>query len=554
MAKGVQSMSAASRPLGEATYVASKLDRAWLQNVQRKLYARSMEQPDYVWRKLWGLVTDPHNLRLAVVQVARNRGARTAGVDGVTVRTILRAGADAFVEQLREELRRGRFRPSPVRRVRIPKAGKPGKFRPLGIPTVKDRVVQAALKHILEPIFEADFYPVSYGFRPGRSVAATLEHLRLLLRPRRVRSTGQSRRLPYQWAIEEDIKGCFDHLDHHALMVRLRRRVGDTKVSRLVLAFLKAGVLEAMSLQRTDAGTPQGGILSPLLANIALSAIEERYERHVWPRRTPKLRTVPAAIGKRAAGRRNYDRRRGCAIRFPLRYADDFIVLVGQPNDPAPWREAERIAREEKELLAKDLWEQLRLELSEEKTLVTSVTKPLRFLGHHVQVRNHPTHGRMVAHVVIPRERTQHLRERIKGVFCRSTVGTTLASRLRILNPMLRGWCYFYRHAWGAKRVFSRLDYYVWWTILRWLKKKHPRGAMKRLVNRYGYQRPGRRALKWQDDNVMPFEAASVSVHHFYLGSMRPPIFASTSMESPVRNESRTPGSGRGTRRPPGAT
>ena len=539
-------MSTASKPLGEAMYVASKADGAWLQSEQRKLYARSMEQPDYQWRKLWGLVTDLRNLRLAFVRVARNKGARTAGVDGITVRAIRRAGADAFVEQLREELRRGRFRPSPVRRVLIPKAGKPGRFRPLGIPTVKDRVVQAALKHILEPIFEADFYPVSYGFRPGRSAAAALEHLRRLLRPKRVRSTGEPRRLAYQWAIEGDIKACFDHIDHHGLMVRLRRRVGDGKVSRLVLAFLKAGVMEQMSLLRTDAGTPQSGILSPLLANIALSAIEERYERHVWPRRTPRLLTSPAAIGKRATGTRHYDRCRGHAIRFPLRYADDFIVLVGKPSDPKPWPEVERVAHEEKEELAKDLRERLHLELSEDKTLVTPVTRSIRFLGHHVRVRRHPTHGRWVAQVVIPRQRTQHLRERIKGVFHRSTTATSLASRLRVLNPMLRGWCYFYRHAWGAKRVFSRLDHYVWWTILRWLKKKHPRAAMRQLASRHGWKKPGGRALKWRDGNVVPFEAARIPVARLYLGSMRPPAYASTSMESPVRNESRTPGSGTG--------
>ena len=547
-------MSAVSKPLGKVTYVASKPDKAWLQSMQRKLYARSLEQPDYVWRKLWGLVTDLRNLRLSLARVARNKGARTAGVDGVTVRKILRAGGDAFVEQLREELRRGRFRPSPVRRVRIPKAGKPGKFRPLGIPTVKDRVVQAALKHILEPIFEADFYPVSYGFRPGRSVAAALEHLRRLLRPKRVRSTGESRRLAYQWAVEGDIKGCFDHIDHHALMVRLRLRVGDRKVSRLVLAFLKAGVLEEMRLHRSDSGTPQGGILSPLLANIALSVIEERYERHVWPRRTPKLWTDPVAIGKRATGTRNYDRRRGHVIRFPIRYADDFIVLMGKPSDPAPWREVERAAHEEKELLAKELRKRLHLELSEEKTLVTLVTEPIRFLGHHVRVRAHPTHGRTVAHISIPRDRTQHLRERIKGVFRRSSTGGTLAACLRMLNPMLRGWCNFYRHAWGAKRVFARLDHYVWWTILRWLKKKHPRVAMKKLASQYGWKKPGGRSLRWGDGDVVPFEAASVRVARFYFGMMRPPSFASTSMESPVRNERRTPGSERGVRRPPGVT
>ena len=216
-------MRAGSKPLGKAVYSAAQSDLGWVQNVQRKLYARSSKQPDYVFRELWGLVTDLRNLRAAVGRVARNRGARTAGVDGVTVRkVVLGQGVDAFTEQVRAELRSGLFRPSPVRRVMIPKPNQPGKYRPLGIPTVKDRVVQAALKNILEPIFEADFFPVSYGFRPGRAVHGAIEHLKKLLRPR-----GKVRRLPYPWAVEGDIKGCFDNISHHGLMCRFRRRVVD---------------------------------------------------------------------------------------------------------------------------------------------------------------------------------------------------------------------------------------------------------------------------------------------------------------------------------------
>ena len=315
-------MRTAARPLGKAMYVASQSDKDWLRSVQQKLYTRSRNDLDYVFDKLWGLITDPCNLRIALERVARNKGHRTAGVDGVTVRRIVREGGDEFLRQLRIELRAGSYRPQPVRRVLIPKIGQPGKFRPLGIPTVKDRVVQAAMKHVLEPIFEADFYPISYGFRPGKGVHGALEHLRLLLRPRQTRSTAETR-LPYQWAIEGDIKGCFDHIDHHGLMIRIRRRVSDSKVSRLIVAFLKAGVLSREQFSLSEAGTPQGGILSPLLANIALSAIEERYERHVWPRRTPTIRTDAAEIQKRAMSFRSADRRRGEIVCFPIRYADD---------------------------------------------------------------------------------------------------------------------------------------------------------------------------------------------------------------------------------------
>jgi RNA-directed DNA polymerase len=291
---------------------------------QRKLYARSYENPDYVFRKLWGLMTEPRNLRLAFGRVARNRGRRTAGVDGLTVRSVVVKGVDAFVDKVRKELRSGVFRPSPVRRVLIPKPGQPRKFRPLGIPTVKDRVVQAAMKNILEPIFEADFYPCSYGFRPGRSAHAALEELRKLLSPRHVTIGAAAEvRLPYQWAIEGDIKGCFDNINHHGLMERVRRRVGDAKVNRLIVAFLKAGVMAEEQFLRNGTGTPQGGILSPLLANIALSVLDERYERHTWPRRSPTLLHDTRKVQLRAASNRNWDKRAGNIVLFPVRYADD---------------------------------------------------------------------------------------------------------------------------------------------------------------------------------------------------------------------------------------
>lgn len=508
-------------------YVAPTSDKEWLRNVQRTLHEQSRTELDYVFRKLWGLVTDLRNLRNAFARVARNRGRRTAGVDGVTVYQLVKGdGVERFLEDLREALRRRQYQPSPARRVLIPKPGQPGKSRPLGIPTITDRVVQAALKNVLEPIFEADFYPVSYGFRPGRGVHAALEHLRLMLRPRPIETAmGVERRLPYQWAIEGDIKGCFDNIDHHALMNRIRRRIGDTRVCRLVRAFLKAGVLSEEVFSRTESGTPQGGILSPLLANIALGVIEERYELGVWPRRTPTLRTDPAEITNRARAYRARQRRAGKPGFYPIRYADDFIILVSVPPGPNESDRARQVAEEEKAALAVYLREHVGLELSERKTLVTEVTKPFRFLGHHVRVRAHPDHGRMVSTSVIPRERSQLFRERIKKLFRMSTTWRSLEQQLGLLNPMLRGWANFYRHAWGAKKVFSALDHYVWWTIARWLQKKHCL-SVKRLAPRYGWKKPGGRCLRWQDSGVRLFEAQTVTVEQYKLGWMRGPDFA----------------------------
>lgn len=522
-----------------------------LLSVQRRLYARSAGNLDYVFCKLWGLITEPANLRIALARVARNRGRRTGGVDRVTVHTILKQGVDTFLQEVRKELRADLYRPSPVRRVLIPKLGQPGKFRPLGIPTVKDRVVQAAVKNILEPLFEADFYPTSYGFRPGRSVHGALEHMQQLLRPREPKH-GEGQRLPYQWTIEGDIKGCFDNIGHHSLMERVRRRIGDAKVNRLVLAFLKAGAISEEQFTRTVDGTPQGGILSPLLANIALSALDERYERQVWPRRTPTLRTDPKEIQRRAVSNRASLRRRGDVVLFPIRYADDFLILVGAPPGPEQNRRAEEAAQHEKTRVATLLKERLNLELSDAKTLVTPVTSPIRFLGHQIRVRHVPEKGRITYSATIPKDKSHHLRERIKRHFNRSTIRMTLENRLLTLNPVLRGWSNFYRHAHRSKRVFQWLDHYVWWTIFRWLKKKHNCACASALIPRYGWRRAGGRALRWRDGSTVPFEMARTRTGRFRLAWIRPPYFALTSTESPVHNERCTPGLEGGARKPAG--
>jgi RNA-directed DNA polymerase len=540
MAKGGSEVRASAKPQGKRpTYVAPRSDVDWLLIEQRKLYARSMENLDYVFCKLWGLVTDERNLRIAVARVTRNRGSRTAGVDGLTLRMAIRDGVDAFVAKARAELRSGAYRPSPVRRVLIPKLGQPGKFRGLGIPTVRDRVVQAALKNILEPVFEADFYPTSYGFRPGRSAHGALEHLRLLLRPQEAGPEAK-RRLTYQWAIEGDIKACFDNIDHHALMVRFRRRVGDRKVNRLVLAFLKAGILSEQQFTRSDAGTPQGGILSPLLANIALGVLDERYSRVVWPRRmrnarwgswTKTLTSAPKILARASAMREMDLRKRRMPIAFPIRYADDFIILVAAPTGPEQFDRAREAAMKEKEELAALLKSELGLDLSETKTLVTPVTEPMRFLGHHVRVRRHPTKGIMVSATLIPKTASHRLREKVKELFRRHTTAKTLANRLQELNPLLIGWSNFYRHAWGAKKVFASIDSYVWWTIARWLRKKH-RSSYRKAGRRYGWRGP-RGGLNWQDGAIRPWLMARRRVCPYSLGWMKTPSFASSTSGEP---------------------
>ena len=207
---------------------------------------------------------------------------------------------------------------------------------------------------------------------------------------------------------------------------------------------------------------------------------------------------------------------------MPVRYADDFILLVSASSE----QRTEEAAHQEKAALAAALKEEISLELSETKTLVTRVTEPLRFLGHHVRVRVHPRNGKLVSTAVIPRDRGHRLRERVKALLKRSTIGSTLEARLKLLNPVLRGWCNFYRYAWGAKKVFGRLDTYVRWTIYRWLQKKHPTRDAKWLISRYGWRKPNGRAVRWHDGGTRVFVMASTRVKRFLLGWQKPPSFA----------------------------
>ena len=230
--------------------------------MQTKLHQWAMADPGRRFDDVFNLVYDPAFLVVAWRRVRGNRGARSAGIDGIAPRSIV-FGAGEFLTGLRDDLKARRFTPVPVRERMIPKAG--GKLRRLGIPTVADRVVQASLKLVLEPIFEADFHPCSYGFRPRRRAQDAIAEIHYLASPPR----------NYEWVFEADIEACFDNIDHTALMDRVRRRVGDKRVLGLVKAFLRAGILSEDAVRRdTVTGTPQGGILSPLLANIALSVLD----------------------------------------------------------------------------------------------------------------------------------------------------------------------------------------------------------------------------------------------------------------------------------------
>jgi len=264
-----------------------------VRRMQAKLHRWATEDPGRRFGDLFNLVYDPAFLVHAWERVSTNKGAKTAGIDKATAAGIETwIGVGAFLGQIRDSLKTGEFRPDEVRRVMVPK-GNTGKFRKLGIPTIADRVVQASLKLVLEPIFEADFKPCSYGFRPNRRAQDAIAEIHHFA----------SESINYRWVFETDIKACFDEISHSALMGRLRVRIKDKRICALVKAFLKSGVLTDLGdREETLTGTPQGGILSPLLANIALSALDDHFDRQ-WQQ---EMGTKQQRANRRRNGQGNW--------------------------------------------------------------------------------------------------------------------------------------------------------------------------------------------------------------------------------------------------------
>ena len=432
---------------------------------QTKLHRWAAEDENKCFGDLFNLLCDPATLVVAWERVKHNRGSKTAGVDGETRKRIEQTGVENVLSELRQALRDGSYAPLPVRERKIPKRGS-GKVRSLGIPALRDRIVQMAAKLVLEPIFEADFCPTSFGFRPGRRAQDAIEEGRRFINPPGC----------YEWVIEGDVENCFGALHHGLLMEQVRRRVTDKRVLALIRKFLAAGVMSELgTVTATPSGTPQGAILSPVLANVALSVLDRHFEA-AW-----------RALG--VPSQRSWHRAKGRATYRLIRYADDFLVMVAGTR-----AQTEAIKKQTTEFMA----EQMRLTLSPEKTAITHVDDGFDFLGW--RVKRVPRPGRAPVAITFPSDRALgDIKHRIKTLTKSNMVNLSLDELIRALNPKLRGWTNYHRHS-AAKRCFGYLSYYLWWRVIRWLRRKYPHLTWKQIKRRYwgrDWTSPEGRRLHW---------------------------------------------------------
>lgn len=406
-----------------------------VRRLQRKLWTAAKQSEGRRFHALYDRIYRDDILWEAWERVRSNRGA--AGVDRMTLAVVEEYGTDRMLRELSGALRSGEYRPAPVRRVEIPKPD--GRKRPLGIPTVVDRVAQQAAKIVLEPIFEADFLPCSFGFRPQRSATDALEKIRTAFPKGAV------------FVLEADIQNFFGEIDHERLMGLVAQRISDRRVLKLLRSWLGAGVMDSAGVvQRAVAGTPQGGVISPLLANIYLHAFDRAWAEHG----TGEL----------------------------IRYADDFVVLCRTGS------QAEEARRRATALLG-----DLGLVLAPEKTSVVDLRdgrQGFDFLGCHFHAR---MSGRMweqygkvryYLHRWPSQRAMKHARARVRALTGRNRVGVDLRVTIGALNLFLRGWGGYFRTGNAAKK-FRQLERYVIWRLTRLLIKQRGRNLRAGQVKRW---------------------------------------------------------------------
>lgn len=394
------------------------------QELCEKLYLAAKISETRRFHALYDKVSRMDFLEEAWKQVKANKGS--AGVDNETIIDILEKGEDIVLTEIQQVLKaKKKYRPRKVKRVYIPKPD--GSKRPLGIPTVRDRIIQASAKMIMEPIFEADFLNCSYGFRPNRNAHEALEEIRTAI------NSG------YRIVLDADIKGFFDNINHEKLLDFVGNRINDRKFLKLIRKWLECGVMESGVVYETDKGTPQGGVISPLLANIYLHEFDK-----YW--------TLESGIDSKL-----------------IRYADDFVILFKAKEDAKNGLN-----------LVKSKLKELDLELNEEKTRVVDTNKGdngFDFLGFHHRRVMSQEYGKYYTQKWPSKKSMKSIRNKIRGTIgSRSVLYKSMEEVVKELNPILRGWMNYFRFG-NSCRCFTQIDNYMHERLALWWRKKHQKSG-----------------------------------------------------------------------------
>jgi group II intron reverse transcriptase/maturase len=413
--------------------------------MQRKLSLWATQDGGRRFYDLHGLVCDENWLRLAKDYVAQNAGSKTAGCDGLDMGEF-EAEEERNLTKLREALQTGTFAACPVRRVYIPKPN--GKYRPLGIPTIRDRIVQEAIRMVLEPIYEAGFSQYSFGFRPNRR---TMDAIKCI-------TWSTQERKKYFWVIEGDISAYFDTINHRTLMRLLRKRIDDERLLNLIWKFLRAGVMERKLFKDTELGTPQGGIISPLLANVYLHELDKQMEA--------KYLGLPTK-------EKTERRRKGLANYAYVRYADDFVILSNGTR-----AQVEEMRCEIRSFLSSEL----HLTLSMEKTRITHLNNGFDFLGFRIQ--RTMGHKGMVTKVTISEKGMEKHLKVIQAATSRTSHEDSVILKVKALNRIIAGWCRYYQYTGKASTQFNKLEHKTFWAVAHWLGGKF-KLSMQQVMKRF---------------------------------------------------------------------
>lgn len=434
--------------------------------MQSKLATWSTEHKERKFDRLLRLIANRSWLREAARITLASSGAKTPGVDGVNKHKMEKVLA-LELELLRHELLTGTYRTLPARRVYIPKAN--GKRRPLGIPCLRDRIVQRAMLMAMEPIWESDFHPVSYGFRPARSVHHAIRTIKMQVQDGNEQTDATAGR----WIIEGDLASYFDTVHHRLLMKAVRKRISDQRFLALLWTIIKAGCVDRGLFRASSEGVPQGGVISPLLSNIMLHEFDQWMDAKFLSKKVRKDRwSWNFSIQKQRPIALRENRQWKPAISY-CRYADDFVVVV---------KGTKSHAEEVREGCREFLEDRLKLMLNMEKTHITHVNDGIVFLGHRM-IRKRGGRGRMRVVSSIPWEKYRRFTEKLVKQLS-GNYGMNTLDLVESLNRQLAGWANFYQYTDHTATIFSKVDRAVFWKFGYWLARKYKCG-FRSLMRKY---------------------------------------------------------------------